>query len=57
MSFVLDTSVTTRWFFGNGKPSELAYAAKVLDALKTDDAIVPVLWGLEELPLQPLSAL
>ena len=47
MSFVLDTSVTMRWFFGDGKPSELAYAAKVLDALKTDDAIVPVTWGLE----------
>ena len=47
MSFVLDTSVTMRWFFGDGKRSELAYAAKVLDALKTDDAIVPVTWGLE----------
>ena len=47
MSFVLDTSVTMRWFFGDGKPSELTYAAKVLDALKTDDAIVPVTWGLE----------
>ena len=47
MSFVLDTSVTMRWFFGDGKPSELAYASKVLDALKTTDAIVPVIWGLE----------
>ena len=47
MSFVLDTSVMMRWFFGDGKPSELTYAAKVLDALKTDDAIVPVTWGLE----------
>jgi len=47
MKFVLDNSVTMRWFFGDGKPSELAYAAKVLDQLKTDDAIVPVTWALE----------
>ena len=47
MSFVLDASVTMRWFFGDGKPAELAFAAKVLDALKTDKAIVPVTWGLE----------
>lgn len=36
-----------RWFFGDGKPQELAYAAKVLDALKVTNAIVPVTWGLE----------
>ena len=47
MSFVLDNSVTMRWFFGDGKPAELAFAAKVLDALRTDNAIVPVTWGLE----------
>lgn len=47
MSFVLDNSVTMRWFFGDGKPQELAYAGKVLDALKTGKAIVPVTWGLE----------
>ncbi len=47
MSFVLDNSVTMRWFFGDGKPQELAYAAKVLDALKVTNAIVPVTWGLE----------
>lgn len=47
MSFVLDTSVTMRWFFGDGKPSELAFASRVLDALATDAAIVPVTWGLE----------
>lgn len=47
MSFVLDNSVTMRWFFGDGKPQELAYAAKVLDALKQDSALVPVTWGLE----------
>ena len=47
MSFVLDNSVTMRWFFGDGKPQELAYAAKVLDALKHASAHVPVTWGLE----------
>ena len=47
MSFVLDTSVTMRWFFGDGKPSEMTLAARVLDAIATDAAIVPVTWGLE----------
>lgn len=47
MSFVLDNSVTMRWFFGDGKPQELAYAGRVLDALKKDSALVPVTWGLE----------
>jgi len=47
VSFVLDTSVTMRWFFGDGKPQELAYAGKVLDAMKDANAFVPVTWGLE----------
>jgi predicted nucleic acid-binding protein len=47
MSFVLDNSVTMRWFFGDGKPQELAYAGRVLDAMKQDNALVPVTWGLE----------
>jgi predicted nucleic acid-binding protein len=47
MSFVLDNSVTMRWFFGDGKQQELAYAGKVLDAMKNDNAMVPVTWGLE----------
>ncbi len=47
MSFVLDNSVTMRWFFGDGKPNELAYASKVLDAIKRENALVPVTWGLE----------
>ena len=47
MSFVLDNSVTMRWFFGDGKPQELAYAEKVLDAIKHARAHVPVTWGLE----------
>ena len=47
MSFVLDNSVTMRWFFGDGRPLELAYAAKVLDAMKTASAVAPATWGLE----------
>jgi predicted nucleic acid-binding protein len=47
MSFVLDNSVTMRWFFGDGKPQEIAYAGKVLDAMKQDNALVPATWGLE----------
>ena len=47
MSFVLDNSVTMRWFFGDGKPQELAYAGKVLDAMQYAKALVPMTWGLE----------
>lgn len=47
MNFVLDNSVTMRWFFGDGKPQELNYAGKVLDAMKDASAIVPATWGLE----------
>ena len=47
MNFVLDNSVTMRWFFGDGKPQELTYAGKVLDAMKVATAIVPATWGLE----------
>lgn len=47
MGLVLDNSVTMRWFFGDGKPQELAYAGMVLDTLKQYGALVPVTWGLE----------
>lgn len=47
VSFVLDTSVTMRWYFGDGRPQELAYAGAVLDAMKKVSAHVPVTWGLE----------
>ena len=47
MAFVLHNSVTMRWFFGDGKPQELAFAAKVLDTMKKATARVPVTWGLE----------
>jgi predicted nucleic acid-binding protein len=47
VSFVLDNSVTMRWFFGDGRPQEIAYARKVLDAMKNTNGLVPVTWGLE----------
>lgn len=47
MSFVLDNSVTMRWFFGDGKLQALVYAGKVLDAMKNARARVPATWGLE----------
>lgn len=47
MSFVLDNSVSMRWFFIDGKPEQLDYANKVMAVLKTTKAIVPVVWGLE----------
>ena len=47
MSFVLDNSVTMRWFFGDGKTQEIVYADKVLDAMKKAIAHVPATWGLE----------
>ncbi len=47
MSFVLDNSVTMRWFFGDGKPQALAYAGRVLDAMQDVKALVPMTWGLE----------
>jgi len=47
VSFVLDNSVTMRWYFGDGKPQELAVAGKVLDAMKHANAFVPATWGLE----------
>jgi len=47
LSFVLDNSVTMRWFFGDGSTRDLAYAGRILDAMKADEAVVPGLWGLE----------
>lgn len=47
MRFVLDNSVTMRWFFGDGKPQDLAYAGKVLDVMQEAQALVPATWGLE----------
>ena len=36
-----------RWFFSDGKPSDLAYADKVLADVKRWSSVVPVTWGLE----------
>ncbi len=47
MSFVLDNSVIMRWFLGDGKPKDLAYAGRVLDAMQDAEALVPMTWGLE----------
>ena len=47
MKFVLDNSVTMRWFFGDGKPNEINYALNVLESMKNTAAIVPSIWGLE----------
>jgi len=32
MSFVLDNSVSMRWYFGDGTPEDLNFAEEVLDA-------------------------
>lgn len=47
MSFVLDNSVSSRWFFDDGSKSDINYAEKVLVALSQQTAVVPVTWGLE----------
>lgn len=49
MTFVLDASVTMAWLLGDAKPSDRAYAAAVLAAMKDPQtrADVPVTWSLE----------
>lgn len=47
MRLVLDNSVTMRWFFGDGKAQDLAYANTVLDAMNEAIAVVPAIWALE----------
>jgi predicted nucleic acid-binding protein len=47
MSFVLDNSVAMCWLLNDGRPSDVAYAAKVLESLKKTHAVVPALWALE----------
>lgn len=47
MIFVLDNSVTMRWFFEDGSPSDLAYADEVLAEINHSGCVVPVTWGLE----------
>lgn len=49
MTLVLDASVTMSWLLGDAKPTDRAYAANVLEALKAPETIaeVPVTWSLE----------
>lgn len=47
MSFVLDNSVAMCWLLNDGRPADVSYALKVLDSLKTTQAVVPALWALE----------
>jgi len=47
VSFVLDASVTLRWCFADGSPSDLDYASRVLAALRETGATVPSVWSLE----------
>jgi len=45
--FVLDNSVSMRWFFKEGPASAVGYAREVLEAIKTTAVVVPGIWGLE----------
>jgi predicted nucleic acid-binding protein len=47
VSFVLDDSVAMCWLLNDGRPADVAYALKVLDALKQTSALVPGVWALE----------
>lgn len=47
MNFVLDNSVPLCWLLNDGRPGNIAYALKVLDSLKHNQAIVPGPWALE----------
>jgi predicted nucleic acid-binding protein len=45
--FVLDNSITMRWLFGDGSPSDQAYAKQVLAAISDGNVVVPSIWCLE----------
>lgn len=47
MNFVLDNSVVMRWYFGDGSETDLEYAVRVLNCMKTAEVLVPCVWGLE----------
>jgi len=49
VNFVLDASVTMAWLLGDSRPSDRAYAGRVLEALKQPglSVEVPVTWALE----------
>lgn len=46
-AFVLDASVTMRWFLQTPTTKDQDYAWRVLEQLKEDEAQVPELWHLE----------
>lgn len=48
-AFVLDASVTLSWLLGDASPADRVQADKVLNALRSPDAVaeVPVTWSLE----------
>ena len=47
MSFVLDNSVAMCWLLNDGRPGDVSYSLKTLDALKATYALVPAIWSLE----------
>lgn len=47
MRFVLDNSVTMRWLFNDGSPSDQKYAKQVLSLIGQAEVIVPTVWHLE----------
>lgn len=47
MRFVLDNSVTMRWLFGDGSPTDQAYAKHVLASIADGNVLVPGVWSLE----------
>lgn len=47
MRFVLDNSVTMRWLFGDGSPSDQTYAKQVLASIFEASVSVPGVWSLE----------
>jgi hypothetical protein len=47
MRFILDNSVSMRWLFGDGSPSDQQYAGRVLQSMTSVSVLVPSVWGLE----------
>lgn len=47
MEFVLDNSVSMRWFFGDGSSEEQTYAQRVLASIRNAIVWAPGIWCLE----------
>jgi predicted nucleic acid-binding protein len=47
MQLILDNSVTMRWLFNDGSPSDQTYAKYVLTSIANSIVIVPGVWCLE----------